>query len=179
MRYLTIGLQLTLAAGLASPALSRAQEPAALPSATCADAKPGSYDNCALFLDGRQLKQGVQGAIVATPGFWKPLPLTAAVGGDSARFYARRFERNAFRGDAARLATGLLMAGGLFVTRPCRFNSTCGSRFVTGGSMILSGSLLGLVSLSFQHHAESHAARAVWFNNSRLAIREGAFPPEA
>jgi hypothetical protein len=61
------------------------------------------------------------------------------------------------------------MVGGLFVTRPCRFNSTCGSRFVVGGSMILSGSLLGLVSSSLLHHAESDAARAIWFNNSRYS----------
>jgi hypothetical protein len=169
MRYLSLGFPLTLAVGLTTPAASRAQEPTAPPTVTCADATPGSYDSCALFLDGQRLKQGVHGAVVATPGFWKPLPLTAAVGGDSARFYARRFERNAFRGDATSIASGLLMVGGLFVTRPCRFNSTCGSRFVTGGSMILSGSLLGLVSLSLHHHAESDAARAVWFNNSRYS----------
>ncbi len=111
----------------------------------------------------------MQGAVVATPGFWRPLPLAAAVGGDSALFYARRFERKSFRGDATRAATGLLMAGGLLVTRPCRFNSTCGSRFVIGGSMILSGSLLGIVSTSLQHHAESDAERAIWFNNSRYS----------
>jgi hypothetical protein len=167
MRYLSIGLPLTLAVGLITPSISRAQELTALPTATCADTTAGSYDSCALFLDGRRLKQGVQGAVVATPGFWRPLPLTAAVGGDSALFYARRFERYAFRADATRLATGLLMVGGLFVTRPCRFNSTCGSRFVTGGSMILSGSVLALVSSTLQHHAESDAARAVWFHNSR------------
>jgi hypothetical protein len=169
MRYLSIGLPLTLAVSFTAPAASRAQEPTASPTATCADATPGSYDSCALFLDGRRLKQGVQGAVVATPGFWKPLPLTAAVGGDSALFYARRFERNALRGDATSVATGLLMVGGLFVTRPCRFNSTCGSRFLTGGSMMLSGSLLGIVSLTLQRHAESDAARAIWFNNSRYS----------
>jgi hypothetical protein len=61
------------------------------------------------------------------------------------------------------------MVGGLFVTRPCRFNSTCGSRFLTDGSMMLSGSLLGIVSSTLQRHAESDAARAIWFNNSRYS----------
>jgi len=169
MKCLSIGLPIALAVALIAPVASRAQEPTASPSATCADPKPGAYDSCALFLDGRRLKQGVQGAVVATPGFWKPLPLTAAVGGDSALFYARRFERNAIRGDATRAATGLLIVGGLLLTRPCRFNPTCGSRFLTGGSMMISGSLLGLVSSSLQHHAESDAARALWFNNSRYS----------
>ena len=98
MRHLSIGLPLTLAVGFAAPAPSRAQEPTAAPTATCAEARPAAYDGCALFLEGRLLKRGALGTVIAKPGFWRPLPLIAEVGGDSAVRYARGFERNAFRG---------------------------------------------------------------------------------
>ena len=114
MRYLSIGLFLTLA-----------------------------YDGCALFLEGRLLKRGALGTVVATPGFWRPLPLIAEVGGDSAIRYARSFERNAFRGKVTGAAGGLLVVGGLFLTRPAR--SQGGNDFArleTGAGMTLSGLVL-------------------------------------
>jgi hypothetical protein len=170
MRCLSIGLPLTLAVALVAPATSRAQEPTASPTATCADASPAAYDGCALFLEGRLLKRGARGTVVATPGFWRPLPLIAEVGGDSAVGYARSFERNAFRGNVTGGAGGLLMLGGLFLARPAR--SRGGNeftRFETGAGMMLSGIVLGFVSSSFNRHAASDAARALWWNNSRYS----------
>ena len=120
MRYLSIGLPLTLAVALAAPATSRAQEPTASPAATCDEVSSAAYGGCALFLEGRLLKRGALGTVVAKPGFWRPLPLVAEVGGDSAVHYARSFERNAFRGNVTGAAGGLLVAGGLFLARPSR-----------------------------------------------------------
>ena len=170
MRYLSIGLPLTLAVALVAPASSRAQEPTASPSATCAEASPAAYGGCALFLEGRLLKRGALGTVVAKPGFWRPLPLVAEVGGDSAVRYARSFERNAFRGDVTGGAGGLLMLGGLFLTRPPRSHGGNEfARFETGAGMMLSGIVLGFVSSSFNRHAASDAARALWWNNSRYS----------
>src|SRR5262249_35803113 len=127
-------------------------------------------ESCALFLAGRRLKQGSQGAVVATSGFWRPLPLTANVGGDSAVYYARRFERNDFRAGMVSASTGVLVLSGLLLTRPCRFHSDCGSgRFVTGGSMIISGTILGMFSKALHHDAERDATRALWWNNARYS----------
>src|SRR5262249_50562120 len=107
---------------------------------------------------------------VARPGFWKPLPLTAAVGGDSARFYARRFERTTVRADMATVGTGLLVVGGLFLTRPCRFAANCSvARLETSGGMKISGVVFGMVSKALHQNAESDAARALWWNNSRFS----------
>jgi hypothetical protein len=170
MRYLSIGLPLTLAVGLAAPAVSRAQEPTAARTATCAEAGAAAYDGCALFLEGRLLKRGALGTVVATPGFWRPLPLIAEVGGDSAVRYARSFERNALRGKVTGVAGGLLVVSGLFLTRPARSHgSNDFARLETGAGLTLSGLVLGFVSSSSNRHAASDAARALWWNNSRYS----------
>jgi hypothetical protein len=170
MRHLSIGLPLTLAVALAAPTPSRAQDPTAAPTATCAEPIPGAYDGCALFLEGRLLKRGALGTVVAKPGFWRPLPLIAEVEGDSAVHYARSFESNAFRGKVAGAAGGLLMAGGLFLARPARSHGDNQfARFETGAGMALSGMVLGFVSSSFNRHAAGDAARALWWNNSRYS----------
>jgi hypothetical protein len=62
------------------------------------------------------------------------------------------------------------MLGGLFLARPAR--SRGGNeftRFETGAGMMLSGIVLGFVSSSFNRHAASDAARALWWNNSRYS----------
>lgn len=168
MRYLSIGIPFALAVGLTAPAVSRAQEPTTSRTATCGEAGAAAYDGCALFLEGHQLKRGALGTVVASPGFWKPLPLLAEVGGDSAVRYARSFEYDAFRGNVTGTAGGLLVAGGLFLARPSRSHG--GNEFArleTSAGMILSGLVLGFVSSSFNRRAASDAARALWWNNSR------------
>ncbi len=168
MRYLSIGIPFALSVGVAAPAASRAQEATASRTATCGEAGAAAYDGCALFLEGHQLKRGALGTVVASPGFWKPLPLLAEVGGDSAVRYARSFERNAFRSKVTGTAAGLLMLGGLFVARPTRSHGANDfARFETGAGLTLSGLALGFVSSSFNRHAASDAARALWWNNSR------------
>jgi len=123
-----------------------------------------------LFLEGRGLKRGALGTRVAKPGFWRPPPLIAEVGGDSALRYARSFERNSSRGKVTGAAGGLLMLGGLFLARPARSRGRDDfARFETAAGMTVSGMVLGLVSSSFNRHASSDAARALWWNNSRYS----------
>src|SRR5262252_1561417 len=171
MRHLTLRLGLAVAATPFLSSVARAQEASPAPSSfttrTCTESGTGSYDACALFLEGRQLKRGSLGTVVATPGYWRPLPLVAEVGGDSAIWYARRFEHNAFRGKNIGTAGALLAFGGLFFIRPSHGRPPDLARFEAGAGMMLSGMVLGFVSSSFDRHAASDAARAIWWNNSR------------
>jgi hypothetical protein len=84
--------------------------------------------------------------------------------------YARSFERNALRGKVTGVAGGLLVVSGLFLTRPARSHgSNDFARLETGAGLTLSGLVLGFVSSSFNRHAASDAARALWWNNSRYS----------
>jgi hypothetical protein len=114
--------------------------------------------------------------VVGRPGFFRPVRLEQLVAGDSAKSYARIYERRARQGNALTFVGSALMITGLMLadthsTTDCVPYAYCGDtrneRAVY--TLVLLGGGINLLSLPFHFKAEGAAVRAVWWNNARFA----------
>jgi len=137
-----------------------------------------TYRSCALRFEGSRLVRGVAGETVARPGFISPVRLMPHVAGDSALFYAAKYDHATTR--AAWLSTSgtLAMLAGLAIAvireRSCE-PSGLGScpdgdaLHVTAAGLVLGGTVATFASVPFTRQAWRLQARAVWWNNARFA----------
>jgi hypothetical protein len=148
------------------------------PATECAAGGGASYQRCALWLDGRRVRRGADGAVVGEPGFFSPLRLTRLVEGDSAVMEARRFERNSTTAGVFGLLSALSLAGAWIVvdSYECRRDPTVGvcttsdDAYTTGAIAFLAGGLVsGIISGVYQRRAARAANRAVFWHNSNFA----------
>jgi hypothetical protein len=169
------------------PRDSIAQTPAGIDQPTTATAAAvcapnesplGSYVQCALWYDGRELRRGSDGAIIERPGFWGTMSLTRHLVGDSAQAYGRSFERNMGRSRALSLTGMALFIAGtsVFNAYECRPEPTFGhcttrdDEYVMGSALLIgAGTVALIVSVPFTIRATRSAARAVWWHNAGFA----------
>lgn len=161
---------------LAVPPVS-AQTPATRAD-QCADtADAAAYARCALWVDGRSVRRGLGGDVVARPGFFRPARLTRLVAGDSARVQAARYEVNSARATLLSTASGLLVLASLLVAdsyncAPWEFQycrNVDDSQALTASALIIGGVVTGLASVPFAIRATRAMGRAIWWHNARFA----------
>lgn len=154
-----------------------AQGAGAGPATECAAGGGAAYQRCALWLDGRRVRRGVEGAIVGEPRFFSPLRLTRLVEGDSAIAQARRFERNTAVSGLFGLLSALAFAGAWITidAYECRPDPTFGictttdDAYGTGAIALLAGGLAtSIVSAVAQHRARRAANRAIFWHNANF-----------
>ena len=150
------------------------------PATECAGGSSvgAAYQRCALWLDGRRVKRGAEGAIVAKPGFFSPLRLTRVVQGDSAVAQAARFERYTAASGFFGLLSGASIAGALILADryECRPDPLVGACTTTddawtaGTIAFAAGGLVtGIISGVLQQRAARAANRAIFWHNSNFA----------
>jgi hypothetical protein len=148
------------------------------PATECAAGAGASYQRCALWLDGRRVRRGADGAVVGEPGFFSPLRLTRIVEGDSALTEARRFERSTATSGVFGLLSALSLSGAWIVvdSHDCRRDPTIGvctttdDAYTAGAIALLAGGLVsGIISGVFQRRASRAANRAVFWHNANFA----------
>jgi hypothetical protein len=158
---------------LSSAATARGQS--AAPPNLCAEPVPaaGTYTTCALWMDARGIRKGVDGALLEKPGFFKPVALTRVVIGDSAKAYAATFDRRMKQGFI--LSTiGAVLTGvgvGLLSSHECHrdsFGYCTDDRLVEGG-LIVAGAAFIVVSVPVQLSAQRAGAKSIFWNNARFA----------
>ena len=141
----------------------------------CRDsASAGLYHRCALTMldNGTRFVRGSDGVVVANRGLFSRVHLARIVSGDSAKFYATRFEKN---NRAAGLFKGLgvgLMAFSVLRAECSSRNNGCAYdwginspalKFLVGG---MGSAIVGrLIEIS----AARQGAKAVWWNNERFS----------
>jgi hypothetical protein len=144
----------------------------------CADSAGGaSYRQCALWLDAGVVRRGAAGAIIARPGFFRPMPLTRVVSGDSARTHAARYEVNAQRSNVLGAAATLLLVAAYVVAdsydcAPVQFgicSNADDSHGVAVGALAIGSGLGLLASVPFGIRARRASARAIWWHNAQFA----------
>lgn len=144
----------------------------------CADttSAAGTYARCALMLDRKVVRRGIDAVTVGRPGFFRPIRLEQLVAGDSAKSYARLYERRTRQGNALTFVGSALMITGLMLadthsTTDCVPYTFCNdTRNETPVfTLVLLGGGINLLSLPFHFKGEAAAARAVWWNNARFA----------
>jgi hypothetical protein len=162
---------------LMAPGAIRAQENPQ-PAAECAAGAGAAYRRCALWMDGRRVRRGAEGAIIAERGFFSPLRLTRVVEGDSAQLYARAFERDTRRAGAYGLLSAVLMVGGVLVldAYDCDRDPTLGvctnaddNYNLGAAALFLGGVVVGGVSGWYEQRAGRNASRAVFWHNANFA----------
>lgn len=142
-------------------------------SVACRDsAAAGLYRRCALWMEGNTVKRGEGGQVVGRWGFFIPTPLTRLVAGDSAMYYARRFERR------SKQSVGLLVLGAAVMVFSVS-KADCGGTYdgcqydygfsSPGFNTLLAGAVLSGIGAHLQVRAMRAGARAVWWNNERFA----------
>jgi hypothetical protein len=162
-------LALLLAAASINPRPIVAQE-AAVADSSC------TYDRCALWLDGTRLRRGTRGGLVARNGLFTPRPLLRYVTGDSAVYYAMRYEHAVKRSAILAGIGAFALVAGTIVTiareSDCPafpFRACVGANDVTAMSLVLGGEIALLVSLPFTKRARQSHARALLWHNHQFA----------
>ena len=133
------------------------------------DHAPGSYVQCALWIDGDYLRQGDHGERLAMADRFTPLPLRRFVAGDSAIEYARRYERDASR-DGRLQFVGAAMMLAASVTGLAQRHQT-GPVARASRVVLLTGMTIHLAGIPFRRRAEEEGQRAVWWNNAALSAK--------
>ena len=128
------------------------------------------YERCALLFDGNLLRRGSKGEVIAKEGL-TPMPLRDIVVGDSAKFYAGRYEEDAWIASTlGRMSTAAFVSA--FVgqkTLGCHsFLCINGAKGHGVRVVAVSAASLAVLSLPFSAGAKRHGARAVWWNNLLL-----------
>ena len=176
-RWIALGA-LVMGSTMLVAAEAAAQEAAAGPATECAANGGAAYQRCALWLDGRRVRRGVDGGVVGEPRFFSPLRLTRLVEGDSALAQARRFERNTATSGFFGLLSALSLAGAWIVidSYECRPEPTFGicttsdDAYSAGAIAFLAGGLVtGIVSGVLQQRAARAANRAIFWHNANFA----------
>lgn len=148
------------------------------PATSCAEGVGAPYRRCALWLDGRRVRRGAEGAVVAEPGFFMSPRLTGIVEGDSAMAQARAFERNSNRSIVFGVLSGLMFVGAWSVAEAfdCRPDPTFGFCTTTddnyglaAAGLLVGGIVSGIASTVLQQRANRAAARAIFWHNSNFA----------
>lgn len=160
-----------------------AQASPAPPRPTCSDsgvAGGGDYARCALWFDGRTVRQGVDGPVVAQPGLWSTLHLSRVVTGDSARAYALAYEHDMHAARTLSLiGTAFLVAGGVAIG-----SYDCGTRaplggcsngddvpYLTADAFLIGSAVLLAIETRLVRSATRAAAQAIWWSNARFGGR--------
>ena len=140
----------------------------------CRDtATTGLYRRCALWLDGNSVRRGEEGLVVARPGFFTPIRLSRVVAGDSALWYAHRFEHRSRQAAFFGVIGALALAGTLSSS-----NCVSGGAFGCGAwdthrgtalGLLVGGTVFSIAGVHFQVQARRAGAKAVWWNNERFA----------
>lgn len=148
------------------------------PASECAAGAGAAYQRCALWLDGRRVRRGVEGAVVAEPGFFSPTRLTRVVEGDSATKYARSYERNTTRSGVFGLLSGLMIGAAWIVADAyeCDPDPTFGictntddNYGIASIALIAGGFASAIVSGVLQQRAGRAASRAIFWHNANFA----------
>jgi hypothetical protein len=151
-------------------------EPAAVPprhSETVCDlhaSKQPSYVDCALWFDRGHLRRGAQGDVVGRDGL-VPVPLRSMVTGDSAQFYAFRYEQDRWialpfvSGGMIALATSLVLERRRCKTVGC---SNAGS-YHAAKIWFITGMSLDFISVPFTSASRRAGNRATWWHNALLS----------
>ena len=145
-------------------------------AAECAAGAGPTYQRCALWMDGRRVRRGADGAVVGEPGFFSPLRLTRLVEGDSAVAHAARFERNTAGAGLFGFLSALSFAGAVITTEAydCEPNSlgicTNDDDAVSTGviAFLAGGIVTGIISGVMQTRAARAANRAIFWHNSNF-----------
>ncbi len=149
------------------------------PATKCAEGVASPYLRCALWLDGRRVRRGDEGAIVGeASGFFQRLPLPRLVQGDSAQWYARRYSTQVRRARAFGI-TGIVLTVAntiYFSSWDCNRNPPIGycengdDKALTITAGLLLGSFAGYLGEAISlAHATRSASRAVWWHNANFA----------
>jgi hypothetical protein len=175
-RRMATGSLMAIASLAAALSGAAAQETG--PATECAAGGGAAYQRCALWMDGRRVRRGVDGAVVAEPGFFSPLRLTRVVQGDSAVAQAARFERNTTAAGVFGVLSAASLAGALILAdryecRPDPFLGACTTSddaFTAGVlAFAVGGVVTGIISGILQHRAGRAASRAIFWHNSNFA----------
>jgi hypothetical protein len=118
-----------------------------------------------------QMKRGLPGKEDSHVHPVAPLTLTQSVIGDSARFYAAKYERYERRRSEFKLAGAFVIALGLVaaIPVPCH-KPTCTVRppASVNKPLVIAGSTLALTSLVFRFLAAKAMTRALWWHDASL-----------
>jgi hypothetical protein len=137
-------------------------------------ASAGLYRRCALTMldNGTRVVRGAGGVVVANRGLFSRVHLQRIVAGDSAKFYATRFEKN-------NRAAGLFKALGVGLMTVSIFKADCSSRNngcaydwsmnSPGLKLLVGGAGLAIVGRVIEISAARQGAMAVWWNNERFS----------
>ena len=143
----------------------------------CADSVvTGLYRRCALWIEGNRVRRGETGAVVGRPGFFRPIPMTRIVSGDSAVAYARTFERRTRQSNTLLFIGGMMFAGAYAVldSRQCTSTLVDPCDHWDNGDWIAGSLGVGALAISIpglilQVKAQKAGAQAIWWNNERFA----------
>jgi hypothetical protein len=149
-------------------------------ASNCNDAVQPSldYGQCALWLDGNRLRRGRAGETLARTGFFHPIPLQAHLIGDSARAYARSYERLSRRasalaitGVALSVAAGVVMQS--YECRPVQPFGACSTGddgyWMASGALLLGSLGFSIASMPVRLRALRYGSQAVLWHNERFA----------
>jgi hypothetical protein len=140
-----------------------------------------TYERCALWLDGARLVRGARAELVAKPGWFRSPPLARFVSGDSAGWYAARYERASGRANALSNVGTLAMLGAIGIaylrdrgcdSGPYPWVSSCrdGDALHVTTAVMFTGGMVALYgSIPFSRRAGRHRARALWWHNAQFA----------
>lgn len=173
-------LRAAMVASVASTA-ARGQAPV-IPAGTdgqvCADSAnaAATYARCALMLEGGVVRRGIDAVAVGRPGVFRPIRLERLVVGDSARMFARNYERRARQGNFLTAVGAALMITGLVISDEhnapdCPPGIFCeDTRNETAAvGLVIAGAGISVISLPFHLKAQRASVRAIWWNNARFA----------
>lgn len=168
-----------LAAAFGAPAFAQGETDSVAVTPTCSDSvRPGAtYARCALWLDGSSLRRGSDTALVARASFFRSLRLSPYLLGDSARAYARLYERDVRRANLL-YAASLVVTGAAVIllnSYHCRPEPPFGicanndNLYVIGTGVLLgAGFGFAFGSIPFTARAQRAAARALWWHNANF-----------
>jgi hypothetical protein len=143
-------------------------------SCASTESLPARYVGCALWIDEMGgIRRGQAGLVIARPGPIRPIRLEEIVSGDSARWYARRYQRSMQASKGLHL-TGLALSVGSLVYAliehnklqfPLSRDASNSSKAATAG--FLSGIVIAS-GFSYPRRAREAKAKAIWWHNRDL-----------
>jgi hypothetical protein len=138
---------------------------------TCRDnyMEPGSYEQCNISFSKRQIEQGDDHRLVAVWRPLRPMHLSRFVAGDSATYYARKFDNHEWWYNAFTYAGFGLLISGAVASKGCVFREC---KHDSNGTLARTGTYVGaglvLVSIPIRLTGRRAAYKAVDFWNASL-----------
>jgi hypothetical protein len=134
------------------------------------------FAKCALWIDeSGAIRRGQGAELIATGSLFRPIALERIVEGDSARFYARRYQSSIHRARAFQIGGVAISVASLIIAQQKRVGilqlPPSRDQATSNSPVLLATFLSGLIASSGFHYprsARSAKARAVWWHNERL-----------